>query len=476
MVMRQLQALIAEHLPILTALRLAERDPLPWIVERDLNLFLTCGEEAFGHAILVCPSSGLQVKVAFTCKRRSFCPQCAWRRVEDRTHHLMNNVLAVCPYRQWVLTCPGELRKNLIYHPEVIKDVQSCFAAAVFAYLRGKAVELDPTLSPEMVHPGALLFGHPASASLAANMHFHCLAYDGVFVERVRGGELEFIPFERPTDDEIQKVAEDACRRICDVLARHEMWKEDDSVCPVVGVRGKVSMRVPRENQHRSWRTVWYVGRAVGTLDDVLFAPPGEPFSVFARDRVEQDDREGLENLVRYLLAPPFRLDQLTLDADGNLILELKRPRSDGTTHIKFAPEEFIEALAPLIRRPRKHAVWYHGVLARNARLRKKVVLQSTPTRPSKVEHVEKTPAEVAWKQLHTRADRETFLRCRQCKRHLLLMILVGPNLDYQDQRWIQPDTPEAPAAEPAFIGNTRQLQEPTPGGTCTSQNSLFRA
>lgn len=452
MVLRQLQSFIAQHLPILLALRLAEGDPLPWIVEREIRLFLTCGQLAFGRAILVCPSSGLQVEIALTCKRRSFCPHCAGRRREDRTRHLMNKVLAPRPYRHWVLTCPSELRHNLGYYPEVLKDVQGCFVAAIFDHLRHKAIQADHTLTPGMVHPGAASFGHRASANIAANMHFHCLPYDGVFVERVRGGQIEFLQLEPPSDEEIEKVAEDTCRRVCDVLARHGMWKEDRDVCPVVGARGKVSLRKPRRDGRQSWRSVWYIGRAVGTIDDVSFSHPGEPFAVYARDRVEQDDRAGLENLVRYLLAPPFRLDQITIDADGNLVLELKRPRSDGTTRVVFPPPDFIEALTPLIPRPRTHAVGYHGVLARNARLRKQVVPQCKPDRRPAVGHVAQTQAErTAWKQLHTRADRETFLRCPECMDRLQLMLLVGANLNYRDQRWMQPDTPTAPAAAPAM-------------------------
>lgn len=42
----------------------------------------------------------------------------------------------------------------------------------------------------------------------------------------------------------------------------------------------------------------------------------------------------------------------------------LKRPFSDGTTHVKFTPEDFMARLAALVPRPRANLTRYHGVFA----------------------------------------------------------------------------------------------------------------
>ena len=55
-------------------------------------------------------------------------------------------------------------------------------------------------------------------------------------------------------------------------------------------------------------------------------------------------------------------------------MLQLKIPYKDGTTHIVMEPLEFMERLAALVPRPRLHLIRFHGVLAPNAKLRRKIV------------------------------------------------------------------------------------------------------
>jgi hypothetical protein len=59
-------------------------------------------------------------------------------------------------------------------------------------------------------------------------------------------------------------------------------------------------------------------------------------------------------------------------------MLRFKRPFSDGTTAVAFTPFELIERLLPLVPRPRKHTIRFHGILAPAAGFRSKVV----PARP----------------------------------------------------------------------------------------------
>jgi hypothetical protein len=52
------------------------------------------------------------------------------------------------------------------------------------------------------------------------------------------------------------------------------------------------------------------------------------------------------------------------------VVLTLKTPYRDGTTHTVMSPLEFMERLAALAPHPRLHLIRFHGVLAPNARLR----------------------------------------------------------------------------------------------------------
>ena len=58
----------------------------------------------------------------------------------------------------------------------------------------------------------------------------------------------------------------------------------------------------------------------------------------------------------------------------GDVVLQLKSPYHDGTTHIVMAPLEFKQRLAASVPRPRLHLIRFHGVLAPNAKLRPEIV------------------------------------------------------------------------------------------------------
>ncbi len=63
-------------------------------------------------------------------------------------------------------------------------------------------------------------------------------------------------------------------------------------------------------------------------------------------------------------------------NAAGQVVLKLKTPWRDGTTHIVMSPLEFMQRLAALVPRPRLHLIRFHGVLAPNAMLRAMVVVR----------------------------------------------------------------------------------------------------
>ena len=75
---------------------------------------------------------------------------------------------------------------------------------------------------------------------------------------------------------------------------------------------------------------------------------PRDELDLHANVRVGPNDRARLEQLCRYVLRPSLAENRLRRLADGRVRLELKRPWSDGTTHLLFEPVEFLEKLATL--------------------------------------------------------------------------------------------------------------------------------
>jgi hypothetical protein len=95
-------------------------------------------------------------------------------------------------------------------------------------------------------------------------------------------------------------------------------------------------------------------------------------------------DRGRLERLCRYALRPPIAQERLSLTGDGSVLLQLRHPWADGTTHVLFDPVEFLERLAALTPRPRVNLVLYFGVLGARAGWRARVVGAAfAPERPT---------------------------------------------------------------------------------------------
>jgi hypothetical protein len=153
---------------------------------------------------------------------------------------------------------------------------------------------------------------------------------------------------------------------------------------------------------------------------------------------VRGEDRQGLEQLCRYLLRPAVAQDRLRLTAEGRVVLQLKTAWSDGTSHLVFEPVDFLARLAALIPRPRINLVFYHGVLAPHAGWRAGVVAygaevdgavgaSAAGTDPPSAEAPGSRPSGRGWTwaQLMRRAFALDVLACPACGGRLRLIALI---------------------------------------------------
>jgi len=83
---------------------------LPQFIKDEFDAFLECGILAHGGPRLRCADCGHDKLVAFSCKRRGFCPSCGARRMSQTAAHLLDHVIPRVPVRQWVLSLPIPLR------------------------------------------------------------------------------------------------------------------------------------------------------------------------------------------------------------------------------------------------------------------------------------------------------------------------------------------------------------------------------
>lgn len=83
---------------------------LPQYIENEFEGFLRCGRIENGFLRVVCDDCKYEKLVAFSCKKRGFCPSCGARRMAESAKLLVDDVLGVYPIRQWVLSLPIPLR------------------------------------------------------------------------------------------------------------------------------------------------------------------------------------------------------------------------------------------------------------------------------------------------------------------------------------------------------------------------------
>ncbi|PRQ08353.1 transposase zinc-binding domain-containing protein [Enhygromyxa salina] len=181
-----LYQLIEEHWP--TFLERAEQSGgLPDFIVEEFEAYLRCGMLEHGLAHFACRQCGESLAVAFSCKKRGFCPSCTGRRMADVAAHLVDEVFPEVPVRQWVCSLPWRLRYAMGYDRKLCADVLDAFIVSLRRSLRRRAKAQLGLRSVDDALFGAVTFIQRGDSSLRLNVHFHCLVIDGVYVRDERG-------------------------------------------------------------------------------------------------------------------------------------------------------------------------------------------------------------------------------------------------------------------------------------------------
>ena len=151
-------------------------------------------------------------------------------------------------------------------------------------------------------------------------------------------------------------------------------------------------------------------------------------FSLHAAVRVPSFQRKELERLCRYITRPALANERLSRNGKGQVVLQLKSPYRDGTTHIVMQPQEFMQRLAALVPRPRLHLIRFHGVLAPHAKLRAAIIPQPAhkASEPSH-EHAHGDAARMHWAQLLKRVFDIDVERCACGGKMKIITVIEEP-------------------------------------------------
>ena len=332
----------------------------PAFVEREFKKFLDCGQLRRGFVRVKCAECPNEKLVAFSCKRRGFCPSCTARRMSNTAAHLESSVLPALPYRQWVLSVPRRVRILLAVDHELLSAVLSMALRKIFAWQKRAArrLEIDNPMC------GAIAFVQRFGSLLNLNCHYHNLLPDGVFVE-FDNGEVGFRPIPPPMKEDVERLVEQIARgteKLIATRAGRDEGIEESGILATeqaqsLADRNKAACVIPWNDGPASRRQAFHYG-----------------YSLHAERIVNSDDRDGLEKLCRYASRAPIANSRLSLTEDGQVVLKLKRPLHDGRRELRFGQVEFLQKLAILIPPPHKNLTRYFGVFAPAHRHRAAVV------------------------------------------------------------------------------------------------------
>ena len=88
-----LYQIVEQHYPAFAALMSDQGRELPAFVQREFEDYLKCGRLEHGFLRVRCCKCHAERLVAFSCKRRGFCPGCGARRMVDSAALLVDEVL-----------------------------------------------------------------------------------------------------------------------------------------------------------------------------------------------------------------------------------------------------------------------------------------------------------------------------------------------------------------------------------------------
>jgi ribosomal protein S27E len=373
-----LYQLVEQHYPDFNELRAREGRSLPGYVQEEFDAYLRCGRLEEGFLRVRCEGCHAEKLVAFSCKKRGFCPSCGGRRMAETAALLADEVLPERPLRQWVLSLPFALRFLLATDPDSLTLVLRTVYRAISGFQLRQA-----GLTRATGYPGAVTLIQRFGSALNLNIHFHMIFLDGVYVP-VEGAPPVFRRVPAPTGAELQALVQQIAACIGKVLEQRGLIERDmqNAWLAMQGEGGplddllghSITYRIavgPRAGQKLfTLQTVPARGEESEQQGDGRGAANAGGFSLHAGLDIQPHQREKLERLCRYVSRPPIAVERLALTSAGQVRYALKTPYSDGTTHIVLEPLDLMARLAALVPPPRMHLTRFHGVFAPHSKLR----------------------------------------------------------------------------------------------------------
>lgn len=286
-----------------------------------------------------------------------------------------------------VLSFPIPLRYWLQTNKKLYAKIHSVVIKEMHRYYINKA----KLAGIEKPYPGSISYTQRAGSAVNLNPHIHVILLDGVYTEV--NGVVRFRNIDPITDDEVAWLCENIAKKVMKHLTKEghldkegevlqnpmmdELFLDNEAItlAATSSIAGKIAFG------KNAGKFVTKIGSGFGYFEEIPLAKGKlcysvNGFSLHCNTQINTHGRDRLEQLIQYVARGPLSNERIEITADGKVKLKLKSSWHDGTTHLLFTPEEFLEKLAAIIPPPKNHLVRWGGVFAAGSRLRQKIILK----------------------------------------------------------------------------------------------------
>ena len=273
-------------------------------VARVIHRYLDCGDLHNGFARVKCADCGHEYLLAFSCKRRHFCPSCHQKRVVEFGEWLCQEVIKAVPHRHFVVSIPKILRRYFLYDRKLLSELSRCAWESLKVFLQQSVPEMDAV-------PGAVIAIQTFGDFLGFNPHCHILCTDGCFYG-------------------------------------NGMFR----VAPTFELKDLEGIF-----QHKVLKMLLSKGKITQSLVDMLMTWRHSGFNVFCGPRIYPRKEEAMENLARYIIRASFSQERMTyIKEESKVVYESK----DGKSQKVFDALEWLAAMCSHVPNKSEQMVRYY--------------------------------------------------------------------------------------------------------------------
>jgi hypothetical protein len=274
-------------------------------VKHVIYRYLDCGILRNGFARVRCEECGHEYLLAFSCKRRHFCPSCHQKRVVEFGEWICEEVLKAVPHRHFVFSIPKILRRYFLYNRSLLSELSRCGWESLKTFFQEAVPEKEAV-------PGAAVAIQSFGDFLGFNPHLHVLCTDGCFY---RNGVFRVAPrFDTKHLEEI---------------FRYKVFK-------MLLTKGIITKDLV--NMLLSWRH--------------------SGFNVFCGPRIQPGDGQAMEKLACYIIRASFSQERMTYMPEES---KVSYQSKDGKDEKIFDALEWLAAMCSHVPNRGEQMVRYYG-------------------------------------------------------------------------------------------------------------------